>query len=101
MAKYISALTGQSWRVLSVSMTRLNPDKLQVAYLAGATPDKLIVPRLYTLTHSDTTGEISLSIGSEYDRVPVFVRFRAKQAEFSRVEASGKPGDYHQQVVAK
>ena len=48
-------------------MQRLNPKKLHVTYLAGATPDKLIVPRRYTLTHSDITGNLFLSIGSEYD----------------------------------
>jgi hypothetical protein len=48
-------------------MQRLNPEKLHVTYLTGATPDKLIVPRRYTLTHSDTTGKLFLSIGSEYD----------------------------------
>ncbi|MBN1643510.1 MAG: staygreen family protein [Dehalococcoidales bacterium] len=35
--------------------------------MAGATPDKLILPRRYTLTHSDRTGELFLSIGSDYD----------------------------------
>jgi hypothetical protein len=48
-------------------MQRLNPEKLHVTYFTGATPDKLIVPRRYTLTHSDTTGKLFLSIGSEYD----------------------------------
>jgi hypothetical protein len=48
-------------------MQYLNPRKLHVTYLAGATPDDLIVPRRYTLTHSDITGELFLSIGSEYD----------------------------------
>jgi hypothetical protein len=48
-------------------MQRLNPKKLHVTYLIGATPDKLIVPRRYTLTHSDITGNLFLSIGSEYD----------------------------------
>ena len=48
-------------------MQRLNPKKLHVTYLAGATPDELIVPRRYTLTHSDITGNLFLSIGSEYD----------------------------------
>jgi hypothetical protein len=48
-------------------MKRLNPDKLHVTYLADATPDDLIVPRRYTLTHSDITGNLFLSIGSEYD----------------------------------
>jgi len=52
---------------LSINMKRLNPDKLHVTYLAGATPDELIVPRRYTLTHSDITGTLFLSIGSEYD----------------------------------
>ena len=48
-------------------MQRLNPKKLHVTYLAGATPDELIVPRRYTLTHSDITGNLFLYIGSEYD----------------------------------
>jgi hypothetical protein len=48
-------------------MQRLNPKKLHVTYLTGATPEQLIVPRRYTLTHSDITGELLLSIGSEYD----------------------------------
>ena len=49
-------------------MKRLNPDKLHVTYLAGATPDELIVPRCYTLTHSDITGELFLSIGGEFNK---------------------------------
>ena len=48
-------------------MQRLNPDKLHVSYLPGVTPEQLIVPRRYTLTHSDITGELFLSIGSDYD----------------------------------
>jgi hypothetical protein len=48
-------------------MRRLNPKKLNVTYLTGATQDKLIVPRRYTLTHSDINGNLFLSIGSEYD----------------------------------
>ena len=48
-------------------MQRLNTEKLHATYLTGATPEQLIVPRRYTLTHSDITGELFLSIGSEYD----------------------------------
>jgi hypothetical protein len=48
-------------------MERLNPDKLQVTYLAGTTPDSLTLPRRYTLTHSDITGQLFLSIGNDYD----------------------------------
>jgi hypothetical protein len=48
-------------------MGRLNPDKLHVSYLSGTAPDNMTVPRYYTLTHSDRTGELFLSIGSQYD----------------------------------
>jgi hypothetical protein len=48
-------------------MKRLNPDKLHVEYLAGNTPEKLILPRRHTLTRSDRTGELFLSIGNEYN----------------------------------
>ena len=48
-------------------MERLNPDKLHVEYLAGVTPEDFILPRRYTLTHSDITGRLFLSIGSRYE----------------------------------
>ncbi len=48
-------------------MKRLNPEKLHVTYLTGTTPEKLILPRRYTLTHSDKTGNLFLSIGSHYN----------------------------------
>ena len=48
-------------------MRRLNPDKLHATFLSGTAPDKLVLPRRYTLTHSDRTGELFLTIGSEYD----------------------------------
>jgi hypothetical protein len=49
-------------------MERLNPDKLDVTYLTGTTADNLVLPRRYTLTHSDRTGELFLSIGNEYNK---------------------------------
>jgi len=48
-------------------MERLNPNKLHLTYLADTTPESLKLPRRYTLTHSDITGQLFLSIGSEYD----------------------------------
>jgi len=48
-------------------MKRLNPGKLHVTYLTDTTPESLIFPRRYTLTHSDITGQLFLSIGNEYD----------------------------------
>jgi hypothetical protein len=48
-------------------MRRLNPEKLHVKYLSGAGPEQLTLPRCYTLTHSDRTGDLFLSIGSKYN----------------------------------
>ena len=48
-------------------MKRLNPEKLHVTNLQGTSSDKLVLPRCYTLTHSDRTGELFLSIGNEYN----------------------------------
>jgi hypothetical protein len=49
-------------------MARLIPEKLHVKYLKGAAADAPITPRFYTLTHSDSTGDLFLSIGSDYDK---------------------------------
>ncbi len=48
-------------------MSRLNPQKLHVNYLLGAEPKTLIIPRRYTLTHSDVTGDLYLTIGPDYN----------------------------------
>ena len=48
-------------------MTRLTPEKLHVKYLSGASSDTPVTPRYYTLTHSDSTGDLFLSIGQYYD----------------------------------
>lgn len=49
-------------------MKRLNPQKLHVAYLGDAAPEDLVLPRRYTLTHSDRTGELFLTISNAYDK---------------------------------
>jgi hypothetical protein len=49
-------------------MGRLNPEKLRVTFLSDTEADKIIFPRRYTLTHSDITGELFLSIGHDYDK---------------------------------
>jgi hypothetical protein len=49
-------------------MSRLNPDKLHVRLRHGAVPADLQMPRRYTLTHSDLTGDLFLVIGADYDR---------------------------------
>ena len=48
-------------------MTRLNPEKLHVTYLPGVKPEIPTVPRRYTLTHSDVTGDLYLTIGPDYN----------------------------------
>lgn len=52
-------------------MRRLNPEKLSVEFREGATPTDPIIPRRYTLTHSDATAELFLITGEEfaYDQV--------------------------------
>jgi len=49
-------------------MSRLRPEKLHVRFAEGFAGHGPLVPRRYTLTHSDRTGELFLSIGPEYDR---------------------------------
>jgi len=46
-------------------MTHLNPNLLHVQFLDGANETGPLSPRVYTLTHSDVTGELFLSIGKE------------------------------------
>jgi len=46
-------------------MSRLDPEKLTVEY-RGVTPKEPIIPRRYTLTHSDITAELFLTIGLNY-----------------------------------
>jgi hypothetical protein len=48
-------------------MTELNPAKLHVVYKNSIETNKLVIPRRYTLTHSDTTGDLFLTIGVNYD----------------------------------
>jgi hypothetical protein len=46
-------------------MTHLNPKLLHVQFLDGTNEAGPLLPRIYTLTHSDVTGELFLSIGKE------------------------------------
>ena len=48
-------------------MSRLKPEKLHVTYAPGTSPDGPTTPRAYTLTHSDVTGELFLTVGPEHD----------------------------------
>jgi hypothetical protein len=48
-------------------MSDLQHEKLHISFLDGVSPQQLSFPRRYTLTHSDFTGEMFLSIGREYN----------------------------------
>jgi len=48
-------------------MSRLKPEKLNVHFHNSQSPNDLIFPRRYTLTHSDRTGDLFLTIGLDYD----------------------------------
>jgi magnesium dechelatase len=48
-------------------MDHLNPDKLHVDFINGANADGPINPRTYTLTHSDMTGDLFLTISQRYN----------------------------------
>ncbi len=52
-------------------MSKLNPEKLSVEFRKGVTTTEPIIPRRYTLTHSDVTAELFLTIGSRfaYDKI--------------------------------
>lgn len=52
-------------------MNRLNPQKLRIRFRGGSTPVAACVPRCYTLTHSDLTGELYLTIGPTFDRAQI------------------------------
>ena len=48
-------------------MPRFNPKKLHIAFKDGVRPDSPLIPRCYTLTHSDFTGELFLKIAADFD----------------------------------
>ena len=52
-------------------MSRLNPAKLHITFREGAAPDGPLIPRRYTLTHSDQTGDLFLTIGPEVNHAQI------------------------------
>lgn len=47
-------------------MERLDPEKLYVEFRPGVTQTEPIISRHYTLTHSDITADLFLTVGLEY-----------------------------------
>ena len=55
-------------RRVDTEMSRLQPARLHVQFGADLKAEGPIVPRRYTLTHSDATGDLFLTVGPDYDR---------------------------------
>ena len=48
-------------------MRRLNPEKLHVRFVEPTTNEGPVLPRCYTLTHSDRTGDLFLTVGPAHN----------------------------------
>ena len=48
-------------------MSHLIHEKLHIRYLLGVSPETLALLGLYTLTHSDASGDLYLAVGPDYD----------------------------------
>jgi hypothetical protein len=59
-----------------LSMSLFQPSKLTVSYIPPVTPLRPIEGRKYTLTHSDQTGSLLLTIGSQYDNKSINNKIR-------------------------
>jgi len=67
-------------------LTMFDAAKLHVTFASEARPDGPLAPRRYTLTHSDVTGELFLTIGADYDRRAL----RGLQVRLERDEVLGE-----------
>jgi len=52
-------------RQTEAPMSRLIPEKLHVRFAAEVNPEGPLTPRCYTLTHSDRTGDLFLTVAPE------------------------------------
>jgi len=64
-------------------MAELNPEKLKVVFKASVESSVFKIPRKYTLTHSDSTGDLFLTINNDYDLKQIsriYTRFMRDEA---------------------
>jgi hypothetical protein len=57
------------------TMKHLHPGNLRTDFLLGTTSEGPLIPRRYTLTHSDRTGKLFLSVGLEYNQRQISGRY--------------------------
>jgi len=70
-----------------------NPDKLHVECRESSKTVRSFIPRKYTLTHSDSTGELFLTIGCDYDKDQIskfYTRFMRDEVLAEWEECEGK-----------
>ena len=77
-------------------MNRLKPEKLHTRFAPGTRSDGPVVPRRYTMTHYDTTGDLFLTVGSDYDHKQIsgwHTRFMRDEvlAEWLREKEQDRP----------
>ena len=75
-------------------MSRLRAEKLHVRFAGGVEADGPVAPRRYTLTHSDSTGDLFLTVGAEYDRKQVsgwYTRFMRDEVLAEWLDDGGGP----------
>lgn len=53
-------------RLELIALSNFIPEKLSVEYMDGITTTEPVIPRCYTLTHSDLTGDLFLTIGIHF-----------------------------------
>ncbi|CAM3388152.1 staygreen family protein [Brevibacillus invocatus] len=71
-------------------MTPFNPQKLSVKLIPPATSAQPVEHRTYTLTHSDTTGDLFLSIGYTYDDSSINWKMRDEVIAEWRIDVHGR-----------
>ncbi len=67
-------------------MSEFNPGKLHVSFDKKVTSKNFVFPRKYTLTHSDKTGDLFLSIGVDFD----YKKFSSLYSKLMRDEVLGE-----------
>jgi hypothetical protein len=75
-------------------MSVLRSEKLHVKFLDTSKPEGPVSPRKYTLTHSDTTGDLFLSVGPEYDHKAIsgfYTRFMRDEVLAELTEGKNGP----------
>jgi hypothetical protein len=73
-------------------MSQLDPKKLSVTFMEGTDPYRFQIPRVYTLTHSDFSGNLFLTIGQRLNKKQIsglYTRFMRDEVWAEWVEKDG------------